>query len=127
MTEREIQGNYTRSKTRSRVEHVFGVQAQRAGNLLIRTIGAVRAKAKIGLRNLAYNLDRYTRYLKAQVKELLVNYGPLVTIWYDVPQEFDTVRGQGVIDFTRSLQPNIVINNRTGAKGDYSTPEQRTH
>jgi IS5 family transposase len=60
LTEREIQGNYTRSKTRSRVEHVFGVQAQRAGSLLIRTIGAVRAKAKIGLRNLAYNLDRYT-------------------------------------------------------------------
>lgn len=59
LTEREMQGNYTRSKTRSRVEHVFGVQAQRASNLLIRTIGFVRAKAKIGLRNLAYNLDRY--------------------------------------------------------------------
>jgi len=59
LTSWEIQGNYARSKTRSRVEHVFGVQAQRAGNLLIRTIGFVRAKAKIGLRNLAYNLDRY--------------------------------------------------------------------
>ena len=59
LTSWEIRGNYTRSKTRSRVEHVFGVQAQRAGNLLIRTIGFVRAKAKIGLRNLAYNLDRY--------------------------------------------------------------------
>jgi len=31
----------------------------RAGNLLIQTIGLVRAKAKIGLRNLAYNIDRY--------------------------------------------------------------------
>lgn len=59
LTERERQGNYTRSKTRSRVEHVFGVQAQRAGNLLVRTIGLIRSKAKIGLRNLAYNLDRY--------------------------------------------------------------------
>jgi IS5 family transposase len=60
LTEKEKQGNYTRSKTRSRVEHIFGIQAQRAGNLLLRTIGLVRAKAKIGLRNLAYNIDRYS-------------------------------------------------------------------
>ena len=59
LTEREKQGNHTRSKTRSRVEHIFGVQTQRAGNLIVRSIGLVRAKAKIGLRNLAYNIDRY--------------------------------------------------------------------
>jgi IS5 family transposase len=59
LTEREKSGNYTRSKTRSRVEHIFGVQAQRAGTLLIRTIGKVRATTKIGLRNLAFNIDRY--------------------------------------------------------------------
>lgn len=59
LTPREKQGNHTRSKIRCRVEHVFGVQAQRAGDLLLRTIGRVRAQAKIGLRNLAYNLDRY--------------------------------------------------------------------
>ncbi|MFQ5586168.1 MAG: IS5 family transposase [Thermodesulfobacteriota bacterium] len=59
LTKREKKGNYSRSKIRSRVEHVFGVQAKRAGNLLIRTVGLVRAEAKIGLRNLAYNLDRY--------------------------------------------------------------------
>ncbi len=44
---------------RSRVEHIFGVQTQRAGNLILRGVGIVRAKVKIGLRNLAYNLDRY--------------------------------------------------------------------
>ncbi len=60
LTEKEKSGNYTRSKVRSRVEHVFGIQTQRAGNLLLRTIGLVRAKAKIGLRNLAYNIDRYS-------------------------------------------------------------------
>jgi IS5 family transposase len=59
LTQRQIQGNYNRAKIRSRVEHIFGVQAMRAGNLLIRTVGLVRAKAKIGLRNLAYNIDRY--------------------------------------------------------------------
>jgi IS5 family transposase len=59
LTERENRGNRTRSRIRSRVEHVFGVQAMRAGTLIIRTIGLIRAKAKVGLRNLAYNLDRF--------------------------------------------------------------------
>lgn len=59
LTERERRGNHTRSKIRSRVEHVFGIQAQRAGTLILRSIGRIRAEAKIGLRNLAYNLDRY--------------------------------------------------------------------
>jgi IS5 family transposase len=59
LTDREAQGNRTRSRIRSRVEHVFGVQAKRAGRLIVRAIGLVRVKAKVGLRNLAYNLDRY--------------------------------------------------------------------
>jgi len=59
LTSREQQGNRTRSKTRSRIEHVFGVQAQRAGNMILRGVGIIRATVKIGLRNLAYNLDRY--------------------------------------------------------------------
>lgn len=59
LTEREKRGNYTRSKIRSRVEHIFGVQSQRAGCLLMRAIGITRAAAKIGLRNLAYNIDRF--------------------------------------------------------------------
>lgn len=58
LTQREQNGNRTRSRIRSRVEHVFGVMAQKAGNLLLRTIGMARARAKIGLRNLAYNIDR---------------------------------------------------------------------
>lgn len=59
LSEREKQGNRTRSKIRSRIEHVFGIQAMRAKVMLVRTIGIVRARCKIGLRNLAYNLDRY--------------------------------------------------------------------
>lgn len=59
LTDREAQGNRTRSRIRSRVEHIFGVQAMRAGDLILRTIGLIRAKAKIGLRNLTYNLDRF--------------------------------------------------------------------
>ena len=71
------------------------------------------------------NLDRYEQYLRAQVSELLTHYGPLLVMWFDVPQEFDAKRGQGLIDFARSLQPNLIVNNRSGAPGDYDTPEQR--
>ncbi len=71
------------------------------------------------------DLDRYTDYLKAQITELLTNYGPLCTLWFDVPQRFDRQRGQSVINLARSIQPDILVNNRTGAPGDYDTPEQR--
>jgi len=72
-----------------------------------------------------FNLDRYTEYLKNQSVEIIKNYGPLLVMWYDVPQQFDSVRGQGVIDHIRKIQPDILVNNRTGAKGDFDTPEQR--
>ena len=59
LTEEQKQANRERSKVRSRVEHVFGAKKQRAGNLILRTIGIARARVKLGLRNLAYNLERY--------------------------------------------------------------------
>jgi len=70
------------------------------------------------------NLDRYTNYLEAQIKELITGYGPFVGIWFDVPQCFDRARGERVIRFVRTLQPDIIVNNRTGAPGDFDTPEQ---
>jgi transposase, IS5 family len=59
LTDEERLANRTRSKTRSRVEHVFGVMAMRTGSTLMRGIGMVRIRAKIGLRNLAYNVSRF--------------------------------------------------------------------
>jgi transposase, IS5 family len=50
-------GNATRARVRSRVEHVFAAQKCRLG-LVVRTIGMVRARGKIGLANLAYNFRR---------------------------------------------------------------------
>jgi alpha-L-fucosidase len=70
------------------------------------------------------NIDRYTDYLEAQTKELITDYGPLVGIWFDVPQCFDRARGERVIRFVRGLQPDLLVNNRTGAPGDFDTPEQ---
>jgi len=77
------------------------------------------------VRRATSNLERYTEYLKNQSVEIIKNYGPLLVMWYDVPQEFDAVRGQGVIDYIRTIQPDILVNDRTGAKGDFDTPEQR--
>ena len=57
MPDHIARGNATRARVRSRVEHVFAVQKCRLG-LLIRTVGMVRARAKIGLANLAYNFTR---------------------------------------------------------------------
>ena len=37
LTEWEKRGNHTRSKIQSRAEQAFGVQAQKAGNLILRT------------------------------------------------------------------------------------------
>jgi IS5 family transposase len=60
LSAREEQGNTTRSRVRVRVEHVFGHQANAMGGKLVRTIGLVRARAKIGMQNLAYNISRFS-------------------------------------------------------------------
>ena len=50
--------NRNKSKIRARIEHVFGAQQSAPGGRIVRTIGIVRARAKIGLQNLAYNMRR---------------------------------------------------------------------
>jgi IS5 family transposase len=50
--------NAARSKVRSAVEHVFAHQ-KGPMNLFVRTIGIARARAKIGMVNLAYNMRRF--------------------------------------------------------------------
>jgi IS5 family transposase len=59
LTEREKRGNTTRSRVRARVEHVFGHMVTSMGGKLVRTMGMVRAKVKIGMRNLTYNPQRF--------------------------------------------------------------------
>ena len=54
----------TRARVRSRVEHVFAAQKCRLG-LVVRTVGMMRARVKIGLANLAYNFSRLA-WLQAQ-------------------------------------------------------------
>ncbi len=49
--------NAARSKVRSAVEHVFAEQKRRMA-LFVRTIGVDRARAKIGMANIAFNMKR---------------------------------------------------------------------
>lgn len=69
LTAQQHTRNRGRSRIRARVEHVFGHQVTAMGGKLIRTIGLLRARAKIGLKNLTYNLQRFlvlTRPRKVQ-------------------------------------------------------------
>jgi transposase, IS5 family len=50
--------NRKRSKQRCRVEHVFATQ-QAMGRKLVRTIGFARARVKVALTNMVYNLRRW--------------------------------------------------------------------
>ena len=61
LTSAQEAANKTRSKVRVRVEHIFGSQSNDMGGTLVRSIGIVRAKARIGLKNLAYNMRRYVQ------------------------------------------------------------------
>ena len=85
------------------------------------------------------DMDRYTSYMKAQLKELLTGYGPLGIVWFDGEWEkpWTNERGADVYNFLRGLQPGVIINNRIGKAragmagmdkeagvGDYGTPEQ---
>jgi IS5 family transposase len=59
LTDEQIESNKEKSKPRVRVEHVFGHMTNSFGGIFVRGIGSARARAQIGLKNLAYNLRRY--------------------------------------------------------------------
>jgi alpha-L-fucosidase len=71
-----------------------------------------------------YDMGAYEKYLQGQITELIQNYGPLLTIWNDVPKGYKE-RGADTIKLVRNLQPDILMNDRTGDGGDYDTPEQK--
>lgn len=86
------------------------------------------------------DMDRYTAYMKGQLKELLTRYGPIGILWFDGEWEepWTHERGVDLYNYVRGLQPQIIVNNRVGKAragmsgmdqgqeriGDYGTPEQ---
>jgi alpha-L-fucosidase len=67
---------------------------------------------------------RYKEYLKAQIGELLTNYGKIDALFWDIPPDDPAETDESVNEYVRSLQPGILINDRGYSKGDYSTPER---
>jgi transposase, IS5 family len=58
LSDAQTRANRAKSSIRARIEHVFGAQQNSMGGRIVRTIGIVRARAKIGLQNFAYNIRR---------------------------------------------------------------------
>lgn len=61
LTDRQIARNTKKSKTRARVEHIFGRIHWFKGNYL-RCIGLARVAEAIGMINVVYNMTRYCKY-----------------------------------------------------------------
>lgn len=83
------------------------------------------------------DFDRYLTYMHGQVKELLTNYGKIDIMWFDF--SYDNMTGEKwkateLIRMIRSIQPDIIIDNRLGGNiraaepeeyaGDFFSPEQ---
>lgn len=64
LTEKQRETNREKSRTRSRVEHIFGFMENTMNRLYIRTVGLARATAVIGLINLTYNMSRYEQIVR---------------------------------------------------------------
>src|SRR6478672_9704752 len=58
LSKAKAEANRKKSQVRARVEHVFGAQETSPGGRIVRTIGIIRARAKIGLQNIVYNIRR---------------------------------------------------------------------
>ena len=88
--------------------------------------------------NKGRDMRRYAEYMRNQVTELLTNYGKIDILWFDFSYEGQTIpgrpelKGKGPADWeadrllalARSLQPHLIIDNRTGIEQDLWTPEQ---
>ena len=65
--------------------------------------------------------QKYRDFIKAQITELLTNYGDIYTFFWDIPPK---IEDPSLNELIRTLQPNILINDRGWSEGDFSTPER---
>ena len=82
------------------------------------------------------DMARYRQYMKDQVTELLTNYGKIDIIWFDFSyprarngKGSDEWDSKGLLELTRRLQPEIIVDNRLDLPDyedgwDFATPEQ---
>ena len=89
--------------------------------------------------NQGRDMKIYAQYMRDQVTELLSNYGKIDILWFDFSYPNNAplpgrewMKGKGKEDWeaekliavARSLQPGIIIDNRTELEQDLWTPEQ---
>jgi transposase, IS5 family len=55
----QVRANHAKSWIRARIEHVFGSQQSAPGGRIVRTIGIMRARAKIGNIRRLVTLERF--------------------------------------------------------------------
>lgn len=67
------------------------------------------------------DIEKYKTYIKNQLTELLTGYGKIYTLFWDIPTN---IEDKSMNEHVRSLQPDILINDRGWDKGDFSTPER---
>ena len=69
---------------------------------------------------------RYVTYLRDQLTELLTDYGRVDLLWFDGEWErtADEWHTRELRQLIKSLQPDVIINDRLTDAGDYATPEQ---
>jgi alpha-L-fucosidase len=72
--------------------------------------------------------DKYCEMYLTHLKELCSNYGQIDMLWFDCldsPQYLWKNTPEESVRLIRKLQPGIVINDRSGLRGDFDTPEGR--
>jgi alpha-L-fucosidase len=88
--------------------------------------------------NQGRDMKKYAEYMRNQVTELLTNYGKIDIMWFDFsypnkdPNFPDWMEGKSkdhwesekLIETVRSIQPDIIIDNRCDLEQDIWTPEQ---
>jgi alpha-L-fucosidase len=78
------------------------------------------------------DVGRYADYLHGQVRELLTGYGQVDYLFFDFSYPNRTWGGKGradwrspeLLELIRSLQPDVIVNDRLDYEGDVVTPEQ---
>jgi alpha-L-fucosidase len=70
--------------------------------------------------------QRFVEYTHGLVRELMTNYGKIDVLWYDVdwPLDAKAWESEKMNAMVFKLQPDIIVNDRNGLPGDFSTPEQ---
>jgi len=64
---------------------------------------------------------KYREFVKGQITELLTGYGPVYTLFWDIPPRYED---RSINELVRKLMPGILINNRGYDEGDFATPER---